>query len=155
MKAIALGAFGAALLASAASAAPLNATTIGFAEASNVDRVGLVCNEYYGRCWRTRGPRYVLRYYYDPSYAATADQGSSFAAGSQEAKGRSLVRPLFTDSPSDLTSRFNAVELVRKGSEALGGKGGGGRPDMAQAGGPDGAKANAALSAIEQAMAGA
>ena len=45
--------------------------------------------------------------------------------------------------------------LVRKGSEALGGKGGGGRPDMAQAGGPDGAKANAALSAIEQAMAGA
>src|SRR5947199_1945393 len=56
---------------------------------------------------------------------------------------------------SDLTARFNAVELVRKGSEALGGKGGGGRPDMAQAGGPDGAKANAALSAIEQAMAAA
>jgi alanyl-tRNA synthetase len=56
---------------------------------------------------------------------------------------------------ADLTSRFNAVELVRKGSEALGGKGGGGRPDMAQAGGPDGAKANAALAAIEQAMAGA
>jgi hypothetical protein len=53
---------------------------------------------------------------------------------------------------SDLTSRFNAVELVRKGSEALGGKGGGGRPDMAQAGGPDGAKASAALSAIEQAI---
>lgn len=56
---------------------------------------------------------------------------------------------------ADLTSRFNAVELVRKGSEALGGKGGGGRPDMAQAGGPDGAKANAALTAIEQAMVGA
>jgi alanyl-tRNA synthetase len=56
---------------------------------------------------------------------------------------------------SDLTARFNAVELVRKGSEVLGGKGGGGRPDMAQAGGPNGAKANAALSAIEQAMAGA
>ncbi|WKA26762.1 alanine--tRNA ligase [Bradyrhizobium roseum] len=56
---------------------------------------------------------------------------------------------------ADLTTRFNAVELVRKGSEALGGKGGGGRPDMAQAGGPDGAKADAALSAIEQAMAGA
>jgi alanyl-tRNA synthetase len=56
---------------------------------------------------------------------------------------------------ADLTARFNAVELVRKGSEALGGKGGGGRPDMAQAGGPDGTKANAALSAIEQAMAGA
>ncbi|MCA6118953.1 alanine--tRNA ligase [Bradyrhizobium sp. WSM 1738] len=56
---------------------------------------------------------------------------------------------------ADLTARFNAVELVRKGSEVLGGKGGGGRPDMAQAGGPDGAKASAALSAIEQAMAGA
>jgi alanyl-tRNA synthetase len=53
---------------------------------------------------------------------------------------------------SDLTSRFNAVDLVRVASEALGGKGGGGRPDMAQAGGPDGAKADAALSAIEKAM---
>jgi len=55
----------------------------------------------------------------------------------------------------DLTSRYNAVDLVRVASEALGGKGGGGRPDMAQAGGPDGAKADAALSAIEKAMAGA
>ncbi|QWG15066.1 alanine--tRNA ligase [Bradyrhizobium sediminis] len=53
---------------------------------------------------------------------------------------------------SDLTSRFNAVDLVKIASEALGGKGGGGRPDMAQAGGPDGAKAGAALSAIEKAM---
>src|SRR5450631_3559296 len=52
----------------------------------------------------------------------------------------------------DLTSRFNAVDLVRVASEALGGKGGGGRPDMAQAGGPDGAKASAALAAIEKAM---
>ncbi|WP_316185038.1 alanine--tRNA ligase [Bradyrhizobium sp. SZCCHNRI1003] len=55
---------------------------------------------------------------------------------------------------ADLTARFNAVELVRAASEALGGKGGGGRPDMAQAGGPDGAKADAALAAIEKAMAG-
>ncbi|MCP3388548.1 alanine--tRNA ligase [Bradyrhizobium sp. CCGB12] len=55
----------------------------------------------------------------------------------------------------DLTARFNAVNLVRIASEALGGKGGGGRPDMAQAGGPDGANAAAALSAIEKAMAGA
>jgi alanyl-tRNA synthetase len=55
----------------------------------------------------------------------------------------------------DLTSRFNAVDLVRVASEALGGKGGGGRPDMAQAGGPDGARANAALTAIEKAIAGA
>jgi alanyl-tRNA synthetase len=49
----------------------------------------------------------------------------------------------------DLTSRFNAVELVRLGSLALGGKGGGGRPDMAQAGGPDGAKTREALAAVE------
>jgi alanyl-tRNA synthetase len=55
----------------------------------------------------------------------------------------------------DLTARFSAVDLVKIASEALGGKGGGGRPDMAQAGGPDGAKADAALQAIEKAMAGA
>jgi alanyl-tRNA synthetase len=53
---------------------------------------------------------------------------------------------------ADLTSKFNAVDLVRKGAEAMGGKGGGGRPDMAQAGGPDGAKANDALKAIETAL---
>jgi alanyl-tRNA synthetase len=54
----------------------------------------------------------------------------------------------------DLTSRYNAVDLVKKGAEALGGKGGGGRPDMAQAGGPDGSKADAALKAIEAALGG-
>jgi alanyl-tRNA synthetase len=53
---------------------------------------------------------------------------------------------------NDLTTRFNAVDLVRKGAEALGGKGGGGRPDMAQAGGPDGSKADAALDAIATAL---
>ena len=54
----------------------------------------------------------------------------------------------------DLIARFNAVDLVRRGAEALGGKGGGGRPDMAQAGGPDGGKADAALEAIAAAMGG-
>ena len=53
---------------------------------------------------------------------------------------------------NDLVARFNAVDLVRKGAEALGGKGGGGRPDMAQAGGPDGSKAGAALAAVEAAL---
>ena len=52
----------------------------------------------------------------------------------------------------DLTARFSAVDLVRKGAEALGGKGGGGRSDMAQAGGPDGSKAHAALEAIASAL---
>ncbi len=55
----------------------------------------------------------------------------------------------------DLTGRFDAVALVRAGSEALGGKGGGGRRDMAQAGGPNGANGQAALDAIQAAMAAA
>jgi len=55
---------------------------------------------------------------------------------------------------SDLTGRFNAVELVRAASAAVGGKGGGGRPDMAQAGGPDGSRAEEALTAVRGAMAG-
>ncbi len=52
----------------------------------------------------------------------------------------------------DLTTRFNAVDFVRIASEKLGGKGGGGRPDMAQAGGPDGSQIEAALAAIESAL---
>jgi alanyl-tRNA synthetase len=53
----------------------------------------------------------------------------------------------------DLTSRFNAVDLVRVASERLGGKGGGGRPDLAQAGGPDGSKADAAIAAVAESLA--
>ncbi len=53
----------------------------------------------------------------------------------------------------DLTAKIDAVGLVRTGAEKLGGKGGGGRRDMAQAGGPDGDQAQAALSAIEAALA--
>ena len=54
----------------------------------------------------------------------------------------------------DLLATWSAVDLVKTGAEALGGKGGGGRPDMAQAGGPDGSKAGAALKAIEARLAG-
>ncbi len=54
----------------------------------------------------------------------------------------------------DLTTRINAVDLVKVGAQALGGKGGGGRPDLAQAGGPDGSKAESALAAIEARLAG-
>ncbi len=53
----------------------------------------------------------------------------------------------------DLTGRYSAVELVRLASAAVGGKGGGGRADMAQAGGPDGEKADAAIAAVEKALA--
>jgi alanyl-tRNA synthetase len=54
---------------------------------------------------------------------------------------------------ADLTGRFSAVELVRAASAAVGGRGGGGRPDLAQAGGPDGAGADAALAAVRDALA--
>jgi alanyl-tRNA synthetase len=54
----------------------------------------------------------------------------------------------------DLTATLSAVDLVRAGSQAIGGKGGGGRPDMAQAGGPDSGNAAAAIQAIEAALAG-
>ncbi|MDJ0614617.1 MAG: alanine--tRNA ligase [Rhizobiaceae bacterium] len=49
----------------------------------------------------------------------------------------------------DLTDKYNAVDLVRVASEAVGGKGGGGRPDMAQAGGPDGKNASSAIAAVK------
>ncbi|WP_404403245.1 alanine--tRNA ligase [Pelagibacterium halotolerans] len=55
----------------------------------------------------------------------------------------------------DLTSKVSAVDLVRLGSGTLGGKGGGGRPDMAQAGGPDGSKAADAIAAIRAQLANA
>ena len=71
----------------------------------------------------------------------------SLVAVSDDGKGAVVVA--VTD---DLTKRFNAVELVKFGSIAMGGKGGGGRPDMAQAGGPDGANAEAAVSAIKAAL---
>jgi len=54
----------------------------------------------------------------------------------------------------DLKDRFNAVDLVKAGAGAVGGKGGGGRPDFAQAGGPDATKAQAAVDAIKAAIAG-
>ncbi|MBK67795.1 MAG: alanine--tRNA ligase, partial [Rickettsiales bacterium] len=53
----------------------------------------------------------------------------------------------------DLTSKYNAVELVKAGVETLGGKGGGGRPDFAQGGGPDGTAADKAIEVIESKLA--
>ena len=74
----------------------------------------------------------------------------ALAAVSDDGKGAVVVA--VTD---DLTKRFNAVDLVRVGSQVLGGKGGGGRPDMAQAGGPNGANAAAAVAAVKSALASA
>src|SRR5579871_5472503 len=78
---------------------------------------------------------------------AKARVGSGVVAFVAVADGKASLVVGVTD---DLTSRISAVELVRLGSEALGGKGGGGRPDMAQAGGPDGAKAADAIAVIEK-----
>jgi alanyl-tRNA synthetase len=77
--------------------------------------------------------------------------GSGVAAIVAVNEGRATFAVAVTD---DLTSRFKAVDHVRAGVEALGGKGGGGRPDMAQGGGPDGAKADDALAAVRGTLAG-
>jgi alanyl-tRNA synthetase len=56
--------------------------------------------------------------------------------------GKAAVGVGVTD---DFKGKLDAVELVKAGVEAVGGKGGGGRPDMAQGGGPDGSKAQTRL----------
>ncbi len=66
-----------------------------------------------------------------------------FVAVSEDGKGAVVC-----GVTNDLTAKISAIDLVKIGSVAMGGKGGGGRPDMAQAGGPDGSKAEAALEAI-------
>lgn len=77
--------------------------------------------------------------------------GSGIVAVVTVNEGKAAIVVGVTD---DLTETWNAVDLVRVGAEALGGKGGGGRPDMAQAGGPDGGNAKSALDAIEVALGG-
>ena len=76
--------------------------------------------------------------------------GSGVAAICAVNDGKGAFAVAVTD---DLTSRFSAVDFVRVGVEALGGKGGGGRPDMAQGGGPDGSKAEDAIAAVREALA--
>jgi alanyl-tRNA synthetase len=76
---------------------------------------------------------------------AKARLGSGVAAIIAVNDGKASIAAAVTD---DLTGKISAVDLVRAGVEALGGKGGGGRPDMAQGGGPDGAKAAEAIAAV-------
>ena len=78
--------------------------------------------------------------------------GSGVAAFVSVSDGKAALTVGVTD---DLKDRLSAVDLVRAGAKAIGGQGGGGRPDMAQAGGPDGAKANEAVAAIGAAIAAA
>ena len=68
-----------------------------------------------------------------------------------DADGKAAVAAGVTD---DLIDRISAVDLVRAAAEALGGKGGGGRPDMAQAGGADASKAPEAIKAAEAVLGG-
>ncbi len=76
--------------------------------------------------------------------------GSGVAVFVAVAEGRATVVVGVTD---DLTKRFPAGDLVTKAVQAVGGAKGGGRPDMAQGGGPDGAKANDAIAAVKAALA--
>jgi alanyl-tRNA synthetase len=75
--------------------------------------------------------------------------GSGVAVVISGNEGKASIVVGVTD---DLIGKLSAVDLVRVGSEALGGKGGGGRPDMAQAGGPDASKADDAIAAIKQSL---
>jgi len=76
--------------------------------------------------------------------------GSGVAVVVAVNEGKASIAAAVTD---DLVDRVSAVDLVRAGVEALGGKGGGGRPDMAQGGGPDGAKAGDAIAAVRAILA--
>ncbi len=76
--------------------------------------------------------------------------GSGVAAICAVNEGKAAFAVAVTD---DLTGQFSAVDLVRAGVEALGGKGGGGRADMAQGGGPHGDKAAEAIAAVRAALA--
>src|SRR5579863_3781910 len=76
--------------------------------------------------------------------------GSGVVAVVARDDGKAAIVVGVTD---DLTPRFDAVSLVRAGAEILGGKGGGGRPDMAQAGGPDVTRAEEALDAVRRVIA--
>jgi len=82
---------------------------------------------------------------------AKTRMGSGVAAVCAVNEGRAAFAVAVTD---DLTGTFSAVDLVRVGVETLGGKGGGGRADMAQGGGPDGAKAAEAIAAVRAVLAG-
>ena len=77
--------------------------------------------------------------------------GSGVAVFVATSEGKATVVVGVTD---DLTKRFPAGDLVTKAVQAVGGAKGGGRPDMAQGGGPDGAKANDAIAAVKAALAG-
>jgi alanyl-tRNA synthetase len=115
------------------------------ADAAKPETVGTV--SFLGRVIEGLDPK-MLRGLVDES---KAQLGSGVAALVAVSDGRATLAVGVTD---DLAAHHSAVDLVRAGVEALGGKGGGGRPDMAQGGGPDGSKAVAAIDAVKALLAG-
>ncbi len=116
----------------------------GAAQAAGPEKVGSI--EFLGQVIDGLDPK-ELRGIVDQNKAAL---GSGVSAVLAVVDGRASIAVGVTD---DLKGSISAVDLVRAGVEALGGKGGGGRPDMAQGGGPDGDKAQAALDAVKAALA--
>ena len=116
----------------------------GSAQAAGPERVGSI--NFIGQVIEGLDPK-ELRGIVDQN---KANLGSGVSAVLAVLDGRASIAVGVTD---DLTGTINAVDLVRAGVEALGGKGGGGRPDMAQGGGPDGEKADAAIEAVKATIA--
>ena len=116
----------------------------GSAQAAGPEKVGNV--NFIGQVIEGLDPK-ELRGLIDQNKAAL---GSGVSAVLAVVEGRASIAVGVTD---DLVGNISAVDLVRAGVEALGGKGGGGRPDMAQGGGPEGDKAQAALDAVKAALA--
>ena len=93
--------------------------------------------------------------YYGTLSGNAANVGATLPLGGDSFAATSLY---FTQGIGKRTvlmvGKINAVDLVRAGSVAVGGKGGGGRPDMAQGGGPDGTKGAEAIAAVKGVLAG-
>ena len=114
------------------------------AQAVGPEKVGQI--DFIGQVIEGLDPK-ELRGIVDQNKAAL---GSGVSAVLAVVDGRVSIAVGVTD---DLTGTISAVDLVRAGVEALGGKGGGGRPDMAQGGGPEAEKAGAAIDAVKTALA--
>ena len=114
---------------------------------------GLVTEKYDRRVCIVVGETFeILRGHIDDlADEAKKSVGSGVVVFVAVAEGRATVVVGVTD---DLTKRFPAGDLVTKAVQAVGGAKGGGRPDMAQGGGPDGAKADEAIAAVKAALAG-
>ena len=117
----------------------------GAAQAAGPEKVGGI--DFIGQVIEGLDPK-ELRGIVDQNKASL---GSGVSAVLAVVEGRASIAVGVTD---DLKDQVSAVDLVRAGVEALGGKGGGGRPDMAQGGGPDGDSAQAAIDAVKAALAG-